>query len=82
MSRSKKSKAIEAVKKAEAQIKPQKKKRKGRGILLLGAGLVVAMVVSAELRSKVLDALFGSEEEFDYTSTTAPSTPAPSQAPA
>ena len=27
----------------------------------------------ADLRSKILDALFGAEEEFDYTSTTAPS---------
>jgi hypothetical protein len=32
------------------------------------------------LRSKVLDALFGSEEEFDYTSTTTPPTPAPEPA--
>ena len=77
MSRSK-SKALEATKKAEVQ----KKSRKGRGVLLLGLGLVVAMVASAELRSKVLDALFGSEEEFDYTSTTAPMSPAPSEAPA
>ena len=38
------------------------------------------MVVSGELRGKVLDALFGSEEEFDYTSTTAPAKPAPSAA--
>ena len=35
--------------------------------------------MSADLRNKVLDLLFGAEEEFDYTSTTAPSSPAPSQ---
>ena len=42
---------------------------------VVGAGL--ALAVSEELRKKVLDALFGAEEEFEYTSTTAPpSTPA------
>jgi hypothetical protein len=40
----------------------------------VGAG--VALVVSEGLRNKVLDALFGAEEEFDYTSTTTP-TPTP-----
>jgi len=44
-------------------------------LLLVLAG--VAMAASPDLRNKVLDALFGSEEEFDYTSTTAPATPAP-----
>ena len=29
--------------------------------------------MSEDLRNKVLDALFGAEEEFDYTSTTTPS---------
>ena len=32
---------------------------------------------SEGLRNKVLDALFGAEEEFDYVSTTAPPAPAP-----
>jgi hypothetical protein len=61
---------------------PQKRKRKGGigKLLLLGiAGGAVALGVSADLRNKVLDLLFGAEEEFDYTSTTAPSNPAPSQ---
>jgi hypothetical protein len=35
------------------------------------------MVLSEGLRSKVLDLLFGAEEEFDYSSTTAPAEPAP-----
>ena len=35
------------------------------------------MALSESLRSKVLDLLFGAEEEFDYSSTTAPSEPAP-----
>jgi hypothetical protein len=46
-------------------------------VLLVGAGLALAL--SEGLRNKVLDALFGSEEEFDYTSTTTPS-PAPEPA--
>ena len=54
--------------------KKQKKRRGGLGKLLfvgiIGAGLAVAL--SEGLRNKVLDALFGAEEEFDYTSTTAP----------
>jgi hypothetical protein len=50
------------------------KKRKRRGTLLLvivGAG--AALALSEGLRKKVLDALFGAEEEFEYTSTTSPS---------
>jgi hypothetical protein len=65
--------------------KAQKKaKRKGgfmRKLLLLGVGAGVALAVSGDLRNKVLDALFGAEEEFDYTSTTAPASPAPTAAP-
>jgi hypothetical protein len=58
-----------------------KKKRGGFGkVLLVGiAGAGVALAVSEGLRKKVLDALFGAEEEFEYSSTTTaspPSTPA------
>ena len=58
---------------------PKKKKRGGLGKVLLigvvGAGL--ALAVSEDLRKKVLDALFGAEEEFEYSATTAPSTATP-----
>jgi hypothetical protein len=37
---------------------------------IVGAGL--ALVLSEDLRKKVLDKLFGAEEEFEYTSTTEP----------
>jgi len=63
--------------------KQQKKGGVGLGALLLlvlvSAG--VALAVSEELRKKALDALFGAEEEFEYTSTTAPPTAAGSDAP-
>jgi adenylosuccinate synthase len=50
--------------------KPKKKKRKGKLLLvgIVGAGL--ALGLSEGLRNKVLDALFGAEEEFEYTSST------------
>ena len=62
--------------------KKPKKRRLGRLLLigLVGAGLAIA--VSEDLRNKVLDALFGAEEEFDYTSTTSPPAPAPAPDPA
>jgi hypothetical protein len=58
---------------------PAKQKRGGgfgRLILLGVVGGAVALVVSEGLRKKVLDALFGAEEEFEYTSTTSTPTPA------
>ena len=36
--------------------------------------------MSEDARNKVLDLLFGAEEEFDYTSTTTPASPAPETA--
>ena len=47
-------------------------------LLVLGViGGLLAVALSEGLRSKVLDMMFGAEEEFDYSSTTAPATPAP-----
>jgi hypothetical protein len=50
----------------------KKKRRKGRllVIALVGAGLALAL--SEDLRKKALDALFGAEEEFEYTASTTP----------
>jgi plasmid stabilization system protein ParE len=59
---------------------PKRARRRGgigRSLLLLAAGAVLAIALSESLRTKVLDVLFGAEEEFDYSSTTAPETPAP-----
>jgi hypothetical protein len=56
---------------------PKRKRKAGFGKLILlglvGAGLALAL--SEGLRKKVLDALFGAEEEFEYSSTTTASTP-------
>jgi hypothetical protein len=49
----------------------------GRLLFLLLVAGILAMVLSKDVRSKVLDMLFGSEEEFDYSSTTMPATDAP-----
>ena len=58
---------------------PKRKRRGGFGKLVLlalvGGGLAIAL--SEDVRNKVLDLLFGKEEEFDYTSTTAPPAPTP-----
>ena len=40
----------------------------------------MALAVSENLRKKVLDALFGAEEEFEYSSTTTASNASPSEA--
>jgi adenylosuccinate synthase len=58
--------------------RPKRKRRRGRLLVigLVGAGLALAL--SEPLRKKVLDALFGAEEEFEYTSTTTPAS-APSE---
>src|SRR5215212_3788088 len=49
----------------------------GRLLLLTVVGGGVALALSEGLRKKVLDALFGAEEEFEYTSSTSaqPSSP-------
>jgi hypothetical protein len=62
---------------------PPKRQRRRRGglgrtLLVLTVAGVLAIALSEGLRSKVLDLLFGSEEEFDYSSTT--TTPQPAQA--
>jgi ferric-dicitrate binding protein FerR (iron transport regulator) len=64
---------------------PPRRRRRGgigRSLLLVIVGGALAIALNEGLRSKVLDLLFGAEEEFDYSSTTAPSEPAPTGAPA
>ena len=64
-------------------IAPRKRRRGltfGRVLLLGAIGGGVALAASETLRSKVLDVLFGAEEEFEYTPpATPPSSPSPSE---
>ncbi|MGH2901519.1 MAG: hypothetical protein ACRDMZ_22780 [Solirubrobacteraceae bacterium] len=71
--------ATAALRDAPKHAAPKRAKRRGGiGRLLLVAiiGAVVAIAASEGIRNKVLDALFGAEEEFDYTSNTTPAAPA------
>jgi hypothetical protein len=80
--------AANALRQASSSLRePPKARRRSRGglgrsLMLLAVGSVLAIALSESLRSKVLDLLFGAEEEFDYSSSTAPATPAPAGVPA
>ncbi len=64
-------KAAENLQEASERLRPPRKRksRLGRLILLALVGAAIALVVSEDARKTVLDALFGAEEEFEYTST-------------
>jgi hypothetical protein len=78
--------AVEAAREASVALTeaPKRRARKGLGfgrkLLIAGIGGGLALAGSEKLRSKVLDTLFGAEEEFEYTppadtGTSAPATP-------
>ena len=50
----------------------RKRRRRGRLLVVVLVGTGLALVLSEGLRKKALDALFGAEEEFEYTATTTP----------
>jgi hypothetical protein len=65
--------AAESLREASEAFKAPRKRRKSRLGRLILFGLVaaaIALVLSEDARKSVLDALFGAEEEFEYTSTT------------
>ena len=66
--------ATSSLKDAADSLRGSKRRKRGKGRLLLvglvGAGLAFAL--SEGLRKKALDALFGAEEEFEYTASTTP----------
>jgi len=65
--------AAESLREASEQLRAPKKRRKsrlGRLILFALVGSAIALILSEDARKTVLDALFGAEEEFEYTSTT------------
>jgi hypothetical protein len=75
--------AVESIREATVKLNeaPKRKKRHlGRKLLILFLGGALALALSEKLRSKVLDTLFGAEEEFQYTppagaAATPPATP-------
>jgi hypothetical protein len=80
--------AVEALREATTALsegpKKVKAKRKGlrlgRKIMILALGFGLALAGSEKLRTKVLDTVFGKEEEFEYTpppaaASTPPSSP-------
>ena len=66
--------AATSLKDAAESLRGGKKKKHGKRRLLLMAliGGGIALAASEGLRKKVLDALFGAEEEFEYTGSTTP----------
>jgi hypothetical protein len=65
--------AAESLRQASEQLKAPRKRKKSRLGRLILFGMVaaaIALVLSEDARKTVLDALFGAEEEFEYTSTT------------
>lgn len=78
--------AAQALRDASSALRdaPKRRARKGltasRKLMIVGLGAGVALIGSESLRSKVLDALFGKEEEFEYTPPAAPA-PAPTASP-
>jgi hypothetical protein len=69
--------AAESIREASVALREAPDAKKGGGflrkVMLLTVAAGLALALSEGLRKKVLDALFGAEEEFEYTSTTTPS---------
>jgi hypothetical protein len=66
--------AAESIRDATIALREAPRQSKGGGLfrklLLVTVAGGLALALSESLRKKVLDALFGAEEEFEYTSTT------------
>ena len=68
--------AAETLRAASDRLRGKKEKNGsvlGKLFVLAIVGAIAAVVLSEDVRKSVLDRLFGAEEEFEYTSTTAPS---------
>jgi hypothetical protein len=62
------------LKEASERVRGKRRKRhRGRKLLMLMIlGAAAALILSEDMRKAVLDRVFGAEEEFEYTSSTAP----------
>jgi hypothetical protein len=65
--------ATESLRETPVAKAPRRRRGIGRTLIVAVVGGGLALGLSKGLRAKVLDVLFGAEEQFDYTSTTAPS---------
>jgi hypothetical protein len=67
--------AAESLREASQQLRGRRTGRRfglGKALLVAILGAALVLILSEEARKKVLDMLFGAEEEFEYTSTTTP----------
>ena len=73
--------AVEALRDATTALTEVPKKRRGfgmgRALMIGGLGFGLALAGSEKLRTKVLDLVFGKEEEFEYTPPAAPASTPP-----
>jgi hypothetical protein len=70
--------AAESLREASDQLRGKRKHRRwGRLLVVAMLGAVLAIALSEDLRKAALDRLFGAEEEFEYSSTTAPAAETP-----
>jgi hypothetical protein len=72
--------AAESLREASDRLRGREEKKGsalGKLLLLAIVGAAAALILSEDLRKAVLDRLFGAEEEFEYTSTTAPANGGP-----
>lgn len=73
--------AAESLRDVTDALRGTKRKRRLRRrstlVVLVAVGGAAALLASEGVRNKLLDAMFGAEEEFEYTSSTVP--PAPSE---
>ena len=68
----------ESLKEAADQVRGKRRRHRGRKlVMLMILGGIAALILSEGTRKAVLDRIFGSEEEFEYTSSTAPSAAVP-----
>ncbi|MDQ3728915.1 MAG: hypothetical protein M3355_04940 [Actinomycetota bacterium] len=68
--------AAETLRAASDKLRGKKEKggsTLGKLLVVAIIGGIAALVLSEDIRKSVLDRLFGAEEEFEYTSTSAPS---------
>jgi hypothetical protein len=67
--------AAESLREASQQLRGRRTGRRfglGKALLVAILGAALVLILSEDARKKVLDLLFGAEEEFEYTSTTTP----------